>query len=366
MKKRIKKILAVSGSSGGHIFPALGLLDVLKERFPDFPALLVLPEKNIIRRGAEADYRIRYIAIENLRFTLDFKNLLAMLNFLKGSLQTLWIIFKFRPQIVIAFGSLHCLPAVIWAKAFGIKCVIHEQNVIPGRANRFLAFFADKIAISFARSGDYFKKYRGKIVHTGSPLRKKLILVGKPEALDFFGFKKDKFTVLVLGGSQGSRSVNRGFIRAAFASTLLERMQIIHICGPADFALSAERYRNLSTDYKLFGFCDSMQYAYSAADLVISRAGATTISEIIFYKIPAILIPYPFAYSHQMENAAVLQSLGTAVIIKDEEMESDALRNKLEELIASPYNLKSMRSRLADIAINNAGGLLLDACLSLN
>lgn len=365
-RKKGLRILAVSGSSGGHIFPALGLLDTLKEKCKDIETLLVLT-KGKIDPLRLSGYKVNYIWITPVKLSFDFKNTVAIFRLWKGFLKSVFILLEFKPDIVVGFGSLSCLPLISLAWIFRIKTLIHEQNVVPGRANRFLAKFVDRVTISFSETKDYFIGCQGKIAFTGNPMRKELIRIDRIKALRFFGLVENKFTVLVMGGSLGSHRINMGVLKTI--KTLFPKydLQIIHISGLRDYDFLKRKYKDLNVDIKLFGFLESMQYAYSACDLVISRAGATTIAEIIFFGLPAIIIPYPYAYKHQLNNAKVLENKGCAVIIEDNKLDTDILSETLESLINNPVRLKSMRSYYNNIPqTKNANDLLLNEVLSLN
>jgi UDP-N-acetylglucosamine--N-acetylmuramyl-(pentapeptide) pyrophosphoryl-undecaprenol N-acetylglucosamine transferase len=360
------KILVITGASGGHIFPALGFLDTLKEKHKNIDTLLILPKNNITNQIGEFGYKVNYISISPIKLNLDFSNFMTIFNFFKGSLESIAILLKFKPDIVVGFGSLTCIPTLIFAWLFRIKTLIHEQNVIPGRANRFLAGFSDKIAVSFAETKDYFKKYKRKVVFTGNPIRKELVRIDKDKALNFFGFSEDKFTILIMGGSQGSHRINQEFLRAISTVSDKFKIQVIHLTGRRDYDLLQHSYKDLNINSRLFKFLESMGYAYSASDLVISRAGASTIAETIFYGLAAIIIPYPFAYKHQMANARALEKIGSAIIIKDNELDGSILRQIIDGLINNPQRLKDMRSRYDSLLRVDANTLFTDNVLSLN
>lgn len=340
------RILVVTGSSGGHIFPALSFIEKLKNA----EVILVLPRgtKNYLLESIER-YKIahpdvireiKYISLSPLSLSFNLKNIKAVLKLISSFLEAIVILISFNPDIVIGFGSLISFPLVLCAWVFRIHTVIHEQNVIPGRANRFLYRISDKFAVSFEETRDYFKKKAGRIVLTGNPIRKQLVKADKAEAGDFFGLDKDKFTILVLGGSQGSQRINREFLK--FISAQTNNIQVIHLSGSQDYDLLRDSYKDLCMPVKLFSFLEPIQYAYSLADLIISRAGATTITEIIYFRIPAVLIPYPYAYEHQLVNARVLENKGCCFIIKDNELSADSLDRVLEPLIDNPQALEKM------------------------
>lgn len=358
-------VLVVVGSSGGHIFPALSFIDALKDKYPQVGALLILPKRNFIDRLQLAEYKVRYISISPITLRPNFKNLIAILGFLKGSLESFFIMLEFRPDIVVGFGSIVCLPLILLAWIFRIKILIHEQNVIPGRANRFLAGFADIIAVSFKDSMNYFKNRADKIALTGNPIRRGLKRIDKNEALDFFGLEDNKFTILVMGGSQGSHRLNAGFLKAVSSKASGPRIQVVHLSGVKDLDFLKQGYRDLNLDARLFSFLKDMHYAYSAADLLVSRCGATTIAEAMFFRLPALIVPYPFAYAHQLKNAQVLAELGCALIIKDSELDTDKLRQVLAGLLNNPDKISLMRYNYNNIPQPDAGNLLVGQAMSL-
>ncbi len=360
------KVLVVTGSSGGHIFPALAFLEAIKEKQPDIEALLVLPEKNIIKKNARFNYQVKYIKLSSISRRVDAKNIKNIVNFISGSLESLSILLKFQPDVVIGFGSLASLPAIIFAWLLRIKILIHEQNVMPGRANRFLAGFVDKIAVSFQATKTYLEDYKRKIVVTGNPLRKSVARLDKIKAFDFFGFSQDRFTILVMGGSLGSHRINKEFFKALSCLKGRDFLQVIHLTGALDYELLNRQYKYLGVKFALFSFFDSMQYAYSISDLVISRAGATAVAEIIFFNLPAILVPYPYAYKHQYKNAEVLEENGCGIIIDDKEFNADKLRLNLEPLLLDRKKIEEMRFNYKVFPKNNASDLLVKEVMALN
>ncbi len=360
------RVLVVTGASGGHIFPALSFLDTLKDKHKETDTLLVLPKrsrKSLILLDA---YKVKYLSISPIEFSFNLRNLIAVLTFFKGSLESIFIMFEFRPDIVVGFGTIDCLPLLLLAWIFRVKTLIHEQNVLPGRANRLLARFSDRIAISFEETREHLKAHEKKIVLTGNPIRKELERIDRIKALGFFGFKEDKLTILVMGGSLGSQRINGAFLKAVSLLSDTSKLQAIHIAGIKDYELMKARYKNLNIDSRVFGFLNAMQYAYSACDLVVSRAGASSITEIMFFGLPAILIPYPYAYKHQLNNAKVLERKGCAFIIKDEELDENILGDRIELLMNKQGKLKSMRSGYPPELTCNASDLLVNEVISLN
>lgn len=350
------RVLVVTGSSGGHIFPALALIEALNNSCAGL--LLVLPKKSKDNNIPVEFAQVKYIHAASLNFNLNSSNIAGACSFLLGAWESMLIILKFRPDVVVGFGSLNTLAPIFWAWLFRVKTIIHEQNVIPGRANRLLAKLVDKVAVSFSQGNKYLNISAGKIVVTGNPLRRDLAPLDRKQALDFFKFKEGKFNILITGGSQGATKLNSVCFEAIAAYPKKDGLQLMHISGAQDYSRLKLKYDSLNLRYRLFEFFPAMQYAYSAADLVICRSGAATISELQKFRIPAVLIPYPFAYGHQEANARILADAGAALIIKDEELSVEKLTGTLNVLLENPEKIKAMRQAYAQFHIPDAACLL--------
>ena len=358
------RVLIVTGLSGGHIFPALSVMDHLKASGVE--VFMVLPKKNSDNKILVESNQIKYIHAANLGFNLNSNNIIGAYFFLIGAWEGLRTIIKFKPDVVVGFGSLHTVSLLFWAWLFRIKTVIHEQNVIPGRANRLLARLVDKVAVSFAQTNGYLSISREKIILTGNPIRKDLVRLSRKEALDFFNFKEGKFNILITGGSRGAHKLNTVCFDALSGCQKKNDLQLVHISGAQDFTLLKQSYAQAGITHKIFDFFSDMQYAYSMADLVICRAGASTIAELQRFNLPALLIPYPFAYAHQLSNAKVLGDSGAALIIKDEEFSVEKLRDIIYEFLSNPQKLKAMRQTYAQVQVPDAAELLANEVLNLN
>lgn len=340
------KIIISTGSSGGHVFPALAVADELKKS----NEILFICDKGkreeVIREKGYCCFAVSLTRFKGL------SSLPAFLSSLRRAYQDcLKTLDDFSPQALAGFGSYASVSAVLAARRREIPVIIHEQNVLPGRANRFLARFADKVAVSFPEGGKYFPK--NKVVYTGCPVRPELISVDKIVARQHFGLS-DRFTILVLGGSKGSHNLNDKFVAAIRNFPQRNRLQVIHLCGEADYQLVREAYQEIGITHCVFAFFKEMGYAYKLADLVISRAGASAISEIALFGLPAILVPYPFARGHQRCNAGVLTKAGGAILIEDEDLSWQALGENILKLINDPQRLKEMGQKSLSCAAPEA------------
>ncbi|MDD4953968.1 MAG: UDP-N-acetylglucosamine--N-acetylmuramyl-(pentapeptide) pyrophosphoryl-undecaprenol N-acetylglucosamine transferase [Candidatus Omnitrophica bacterium] len=359
------RVLAVSGSSGGHIFPALSFLDALEGKAADLKRILLLPRNSKKYRISSGGLDIGYISIVPVGLSLQPKNLLALFKFFYGALESLILLIRFRPDLVVGFGTISSVPVLFFAWLLRIKTLIHEQNVLPGAANKLLAKFADRVAVSFDKTRDYLDIDPDKIITTGNPLRRQLKRVEKERALDYFSFSGDKFTLLVMGGSSGSHNININFLDAISKFKDPRYLRVIHIAGSSDRDFLERGYRNFNVEAKVFSFFQEIEYAYSVSSLALCRGGASTIAELVNFGLPAIIIPYPFAWRHQSANAGVLENAGCAFIIDDAKLNGNLLKDQIEGFYRQPQRLKDMRLAYGVFGRINAASALADEALSL-
>lgn len=355
------RVIIVTGSSGGHIFPALALLEELKSRSVEVK--LVAPAKESAMSMLKGVPGVIYIRPCRMGSGSLGRNIREVPSFLAGAWESLRIIIKFRPDVVVGFGSLHTLAMLFWGWLFRVKTIIHEQNVVPGRANRVLAKFADKIALSFPQTACRLCVRGEKTCVTGNPLRRGMSRMDKKESLDRLGLQHGKFTLLVAGGSQGAHRLNET-VYSALAGCR-ESFQVVHISGAEDYAPLKDAYAQAGIKSMVFDFFHDMQYAYSAADLAICRAGATTIAELQRFSLPAVLVPYPFAYEHQLENAKVLEGRRCALVIREDDLSADKIREQVMAFLLDRQRLESMRSSYPPAASRDASAILAGEVMDL-
>ena len=358
------RIIIACGGTGGHIFPGLSLYHALKKPQSEADIVLVLDKRAISTSIDIEELPHIYICLAPLRFKFDLQNIIVVLKLLKGILQSLKIILKFRPDIVVGFGGYASFFLVFFARIFRIKTVIHEQNVVPGRANWILAHLVDKVAVGFAKTRDYFGVSYSKITLIGNPLRPNLAKIEKARAYDFLGLYPDKFTILVMGGSQGAHKINSTFLKAISLIKDKSMLQIIHLCGEQDLCFLKNSYKDLVVNSKTFAFFSTMEYAYSAADIAISRAGAISISEAAVFGLPLILIPYPYVRRHQVNNARYFSENNAAILIEEENLYPEILRDKILELFQNSGLRESMSRNISMLYRPKANESLADLVLN--
>lgn len=358
------KIIIACGGTGGHIFPGISLYHALKKRKGDADILLVLDKRVISTQIITEEIPHICISAAPLRFKLDLQNTLFVLKLFKGIYHSLKILLGFKPDVVVGFGGYASFFLVLFARIFRIKTVIHEQNVTPGRANRILAYVADRIAIGFTQTNNYFSVNASKIKFTGNPLRPDLTRVERISVCDSLGLSPDKFTILIMGGSQGAYKINTVFLKTAGLLKNKSDFEFIHLSGEKDRFLLERGYKDLDIKAKVFSFFRSMGYLYSVADIVISRAGAVSISEIAFFGLPSILIPYPFVHRHQIKNAAYVCENNAAFLIEEKNLSPGILRDKILELFNNSSLRESMSRNILMLSVPQADEALTDLVLN--
>jgi UDP-N-acetylglucosamine--N-acetylmuramyl-(pentapeptide) pyrophosphoryl-undecaprenol N-acetylglucosamine transferase len=334
------KVVVGSGGTYGHIAPALGLTSALKEK--KIEVVFVSPNKELREYLTKRDISSYFITNPKIKVASIPVFIKSIINFIKAMRESASILLNTKPDIIIGFGGYASFPLVISACILGIPSAIHEQNVAMGKANRILSYFVKRIFLSFGDTKRFVNSR--KVLVIGKVIREGLELIDKEDARRHLDLEEKLFTVLVMGGSQGSHKINKKFMEA-IEKLKSRSLQVIHLTGYSDFQLVKDYYAKLRIRNKTFDFSENMSYLYSAADLVISRAGASTVTEILYFRIPSILIPYPYAGAHQMDNAKVLAKNGRAIIIEDKDLERDFLVKYLEEFIDHPEKLKKMKEQ---------------------
>ncbi|MDZ7658231.1 undecaprenyldiphospho-muramoylpentapeptide beta-N-acetylglucosaminyltransferase [Fodinibius sp.] len=359
------KVLIAAGGTGGHVYPAIAIADALRDSSTDTEILFV-GTKNHMEWDtvSKAGYDITSIWISGFHRRFTLKNLLFPIKLATSIIQSLGIIKKFNPDVVISCGGYVAGPVGWVATKMGIPLVIQEQNSFPGVTNRMLGKNAELIFIAFDDAKDYFPE--GKTELAGNPTRKSLSQVNHKEALQAFDFNNDKKTLLILGGSGGARSINNAMHK--HIGTLHDDLglQIIWQCGKRYYDklrkdVTPQNFEHL----RLKDFIHDMPAAYAAADLVISRAGALSCSELALTGKPSILVPSPnVAGDHQTKNAESMVVNGAAKLVTDDQLEN-SLANVVREIIDDEQQLKEMSKAAKNLARPNAAKEIANEVLKL-
>lgn len=356
MKSKQYRIIISGGGTGGHIFPAIAIADTLKKRFPNAEILFIGAKNRMeMDRVPKAGYPIEGLWISGFKRELSLDNLSFPFKLVSSLMKARRIIKRFNPDVVIGVGGFASGPTMKMASSLNIPIVIQEQNSFPGVTNKLVAKKAAKICVAYDNMEKWFPK--DKIVVTGNPLRNNIkSLEGKKEeSLAFFGLDTNKKTILLVGGSQGALGINKG-ITAQLSSFKDNDYQLIWQTGKYYYDKAVEDVRNngLEERIKCIVFIDRMDLAYSAADVVISRAGAMSISELSLLNKAVVFVPLPTAAEdHQTKNAMRLVEANAAVMVNNNATEKELLP-VVFDLLKDSEKLEMLKENIVRFAKPNA------------
>ncbi|NWG28219.1 MAG: undecaprenyldiphospho-muramoylpentapeptide beta-N-acetylglucosaminyltransferase [Ignavibacteriaceae bacterium] len=348
------RFLFAGGGTGGHLFPAVAVAEQIKEIKPEAD-ILFIGTKDRIEGGVvpKLGFKFKSIWIKGFSRKINFENLLFPVKLIVSMIQSLIINMSFKPKVAIGSGGYVAGPAIWAASVMGAKIILIEQNSYPGVTTRLLERYANEIHLSFQESKKYLRREKIHYI-TGNPVRKNLGRMEKTEALKKFELTDEKKTLLVLGGSLGAKTINEAM---AENINVLEQkgFQIIWQTGKNYF----EQFKMMNSELvKVYDFIDDMNAAYSACDLLLARAGATTIAELLNLGIPALLVPSPnVAENHQYHNAKSLSDNRAAIMIDDKDLKKELLKNVLD-LLNSEKSLSELRKNALAMAKSDAAKVI--------
>ena len=347
----MNKILLTGGGTAGHVTPNIALLPLLKEA--DFEISYIGSHKGIEHSLIEAE-GIPYFEISSgkLRRYFDLKNFSDPFKVGKGYFDALSIIRKVKPDVVFSKGGFVSVPVVLAAKTLGVPVIIHESDMTPGLANKLAFPSATKVCCNFPETVKYLPA--GKAVLTGSPIRAEILSGSKEAGLKFCGFSADKPVIMIMGGSIGSVFINNA-VRESL-TTLLEEFQIVHLCGKGNLAPECEGMEG----YRQFEYISKeLPDLFAMADLLISRAGANSICEILALRKPNLLIPLSAAASRgdQLLNAASFEKQGFSMVLQEEDVTGDSLTENIQKLFEER---ESFINKMASSDLLDATGTIMN------
>lgn len=346
------RVVIAGGGTGGHVFPAIAIAEAAKERFPEAEVVFVGTPRGIETTVIPAaGWRLEVIDVMPLKGRSVFERLVGIGKMMGALFMARKILKRLRPNLVIGVGGYASAAICLTAVITGIPTMIHEQNSIPGFTNRLLGRVVKKVCITFPESARYFPA--GKVVVTGNPVRQsvmeKLTQLNKNQP--------HSFVVFIFGGSQGARSLNQGMIAALpYLKGLSRPLRVIHQVGAhADEAAIFRAYQAAGIPAEVHRFIRDMGRYYRQADVVVGRAGASTLSELALVGRPTILVPYPFAAdNHQEFNARAFVSAGAARMILDRELDGPRLAGELRGLLEDHTSRPAMAACMKRLATPNA------------
>lgn len=364
--KGVRRFIVSGGGTGGHIFPAISIANALKSKLPNAEILFVGAIGRMeMERVPAAGYRIEGLPVSGFDRKNMLRNVKVLINVVKSIIIARRIILKFKPDVVIGVGGYASAPTLRAASALNVPTLIQEQNSYAGVTNKLLARKAAKICVAYDNMGKFFPLE--KIIKTGNPVRQDLFKIESKaaEAYKFFGFSPEKKTILIVGGSLGARTINQS-VTAFLPSISASGLQVIWQTGKF-YIESAKKASEAYTSPELLvtDFVSRMDYAYSIADLVISRAGASSISELCLLAKPVILVPSPnVAEDHQTQNAMALVSKEAAIMIKDVDAKEQLIPKALE-IITNEKILNNLSLNILKLAEKDSAERIANEVLKL-
>ncbi|MEA2087288.1 MAG: undecaprenyldiphospho-muramoylpentapeptide beta-N-acetylglucosaminyltransferase [Candidatus Caldatribacteriota bacterium] len=357
------KVIISGGGTGGHIYPGISLAYEIKGRDIKNDILFVGTERGLESKLIPLEgFKIEKIKARGIKRKICFENLTAIVIFLISLFQSYKIIKKYKPDIVIGTGGYVSGSVVLMASILGIPTFVHEQNVIPGITNKFLSRITRATFLSFNQSKEYFSS-KAKLIFMGNPLRFKNIKQSTDREHKKFNLDSSKKTILVLGGSKGAASINRAVLGCIdlIREVIKNNWQVLLISGQDDYD---NIIGMLGESHKIFSvepYLHDIEKAYSLADLVICRAGATTLAEVSAYGLPAILIPYPYAtHDHQVINAKIFEREGAAILIFERDLSDKKLARVLLDILKDKNQLEIMSKKSRGLGNENSAKKIAD------
>jgi UDP-N-acetylglucosamine--N-acetylmuramyl-(pentapeptide) pyrophosphoryl-undecaprenol N-acetylglucosamine transferase len=338
-------IVIAGGGTGGHVFPAIAVAGELRSRMRDVRVVFVGTTRGLESRAVPREgYEIRFIRSEGLVGMGPVRTLRSAFMIPLSLKDSFGILRELRPSAVIGVGGYSSGPVVFCARLMNIPTMIHEQNIMPGLTNRILGRMVDAVAVTYHESTGYFPAY--KISVTGNPVRKDIDRGSRERGLRLFSLDDRRFTVFVFGGSRGAARINKAMAEAlGYMDHLKDRIQILHQTGEQDYEAVKRIYMTHGFRGTVIPFAHEMADAYAVADLVISRAGATTLAELTACGKAAVLVPYPYAAAqHQEINARKLVDMGAARMILDQEINGRRIAGIIERFLDNPDELREMET----------------------
>jgi UDP-N-acetylglucosamine--N-acetylmuramyl-(pentapeptide) pyrophosphoryl-undecaprenol N-acetylglucosamine transferase len=353
-------VLIACGGTGGHLFPGIAVGEVLASRGHD--VTLLISEKKIDTLAASGHPELRFEKMPFLAMPKPWSP--KMFGFLKslwqGTKACRKIIRDHEVDVVLGMGGFTSFAPLYAGRKEGCCTLIHESNAIPGKANRLNARYSDTVLCGLEACKAQFPKHEDVRV-VGTPVRSSMRKPGSDDPHAFFKLDKDKRTLLVMGGSQGARGLNRA---VGTALEQFEKMgiQVLHIAGPTDYEEVKDVYAKIPLlKQHVAAFCHRMELAYRMADLAIARSGASSMSELAYFGVPSLLVPYPHAAEdHQTRNAEIFEKAGAARLMRESDLNADTLADTVREIFNDPRKAGEMKKAAQKLAVKNSAEKIAD------
>jgi UDP-N-acetylglucosamine--N-acetylmuramyl-(pentapeptide) pyrophosphoryl-undecaprenol N-acetylglucosamine transferase len=354
-------MIVAGGGTGGHLFPGIAIAEEFLRRAPENRILFIGTERGIEKKLlGKMGVPLRMLTVEGIKGRGLLRTAVALRKIPGSLLNSFRILGEFQPDVVVGVGGYASGPAVLAARLMRIPTAIAEQNALPGLTNRILGHFADRIFLTFAASQRWFPKRRTRV--TGNPIRAAFLDLRREE-----GRSDPRFTLLIFGGSQGAHALNRIVCEALEdLAPLKDRLRFVHQTGEKDLQAVTEAYRERGFEAAVLPFIMDMAAVYREADLLLCRAGATSLAEITAAGKASLLVPFPFAVNdHQTLNAEVLVRAGAAEMVAEKDLNGPRLAGAIERLYGDPAAIRKMEAAAAALGNRRAAEDIVDACLEL-
>ena len=355
------KCVIAGGGTGGHLFPGIAIAEAFMEKEAGNQVLFVGTERGVeVKVLTGGKFALKTIHASPFKGISLLGKVKAILSIPRAITEAISILKEFEPQVVLGVGGYSSGPTLLAAFLLGMKRAIHEQNVVPGMTNRLLKWFCQRIFVSFEETEEYFPKR--KTVVTGTPVRSEIIRRERREKV-----RGDRFTILVFGGSRGAHQINEKMMEALkLLMRMKDSVRFFHQTGSADVDFVLKGYQENGFEASVRPFFEEMASYYQMSDLVISRAGASTIAELAVCGKAVIFIPYPYAAdNHQLINAQRLVEMGAARMIQDKELNGPILAQAILSLYDHPEERTKMEKAILQFARPRAAEEIVDHCYAL-
>ena len=358
------RLIITGGGTGGHLFPGIALAQAMMRTKPGCDVLFIGTERKVDKTAlVDLGFATMAIKCQGIKGKNISAKIKALLQQPAALFEAFRIIRKFKPDLVFGVGGYVTGPVILAARLLGITTCIHEQNSIPGLANKLLGHIVHRIFVSLPGSEKYFPA--GKTVLSGNPVRSSIVKAANQASRMEY---QSPLTLLILGGSQGARRLNSLMLEAAekYMAEETSLANIIHQTGEHDEALVREKYAELGINARVQAFFNNMAEIYPQADLVISRAGATTLAELTIFNKPVILVPFPYAAdNHQEINGRYLVEAGGGIMFKQSELDGEKLGMEITRLLGDTKLLAEMAANSGKIAKPEATATIINGCMEL-
>jgi UDP-N-acetylglucosamine--N-acetylmuramyl-(pentapeptide) pyrophosphoryl-undecaprenol N-acetylglucosamine transferase len=360
--KALERVIIAGGGTGGHLIPGVAVAQEFRDRAPENRVLFVSTGKPLERRIlAQAKFPLTCVKVQGLKGVGVKRQLQSMLTLPSALVDSVKVLRRFAPHLVFGVGSYSSGPVVLAARSIGIPTAVHEQNLIPGVTNRMLGKVVDRVYTSFRKSAAFFPKR--KTCFCGNPVRKDFAdrSVADEPADSAAEDQNKPFTVLVLGGSQGAHAINAAVVDMLPLIEPKQSIMMIHQTGETDLEWVEQAYKKNKMAATVASFFNDMPRRYRQADLLISRAGATTVAEFTVMGNASVLIPFPHATDdHQMHNALALKEAGAAEVIAETELSGERLAQSVAFFRRYPHKLRQASEKARELARPEAARLIVD------